>query len=119
MLAMILKPSPAASMTSPSIFSVAVESTPLASRTASMSSSRVGGRSARTVTSKSARRRRLASGISRVTSTLSGTARLPSLVLLEELTQDGLQDAAVSQVLDLDRRVDARPGLELLRLAGV
>src|SRR5215203_7285614 len=103
MLATILRPSPAAPMTSPSIFSVAVERTPLAPRTDSRSSSRVGGRSARTLTSKSSRRRRPASGISRVTRTLSGTTRLPSLVLLEELTQDGLQDAAVSQVLDLDR----------------
>src|SRR5215212_91200 len=115
MLAITLKPSPAVSITSPSIFSVAVERTPLAPRTASISSSRVGGRSKRTVTSKSSRRRRPASGISRVTRTLSGT--VASLILLEELAEDGLEDSAVSQVLHLDRRVDARPDLELPNLA--
>src|SRR5918995_503735 len=118
MLAMIRSPPPAASMTSPSIFSVAVARTPLAPPTASRSSSRVGGRSCRTVTSKPSRRRRPASGISRVTRTLSGTAA--SLAILpEELPEDGLQDAAVAQVLDLDRRVHAGPDLELFGLAVV
>src|ERR687894_112430 len=116
MLAMIRSPSPAASMTSPSIFSVAVARTPLAPLTASRSSSRVGGRSCRTVTSKPSRRRRPASGISRVTRTFSGTAASLAF-LLEELPEDGLQDTAVTQVLDLDRRIHARPDPELLRLA--
>src|ERR671916_1023852 len=120
MLATIFRPSPAASITSPSIFSVAVARTPFAPRTASRSSSREGGRSCRTVTSKSSRRRRPASGISRVTRTFSGTFASPSLaVLLEELPEDGLEDAAVTQVLDLDGRVHARLDLELLLLAVV
>src|ERR671916_2055680 len=118
MLATIFRPSPAASITSPSIFSVAVARTPLAPRTASRSSSRVGGRSCNTVTSKPSRRRRPASGISRVTRTFSGTAASLAF-LLEELPEDGLEDAAVTQVLDLDRRIHARPDPELLRLAFV
>src|SRR5918992_2278412 len=108
MFATTLRPSPAASMTSPSIFSVAVERTPFAPRTASRSSSRPGGRSRRTVTSKPSRRRRPAEGISRVTTTFKVC---PLTVLFEELAQDGLQDAAVLEVLDLHRRVHARPGL--------
>src|ERR671910_587195 len=92
MLAITRSPSPAASMTSPSIFSVAVARMPLAPRPAS--------------------------GISRVTRTLPGTAA--SLAILpEELPEDGLQDAAVAQVLDLDRRVHAGLDLELFGLAVV
>jgi hypothetical protein len=41
----------------------------------------------------------------------------PLGALLEELAQDGLEDAAVPEVLDLDRRVDAGLDLELLRIA--
>src|SRR5918997_4650627 len=118
MLAMIRSPSPAASMTSPSIFSVAVARTPLVPPTVSRSSSRVGGRSCRTVTSKPSSTRRPASGISRVTRTFSGTAASLA-VLLEEFPEDGLEDTAVAQVLDLDRRVHPRLDPELLRLAFV
>src|SRR5918992_421679 len=113
MLAMTFRPSPAASMTSPSIFSVAVERMPFAPRTASRSSPRSGGRSWSTLTSKPSSRRRPASGISRVTRTF----KVRPLILLEELAQHRLQDAAVPQVLDLHRRVHARPDPELSHLA--
>src|ERR687896_397020 len=109
MLAITFRPPPAASMTSPSIFSVAVERIPFAPRTASRSSPRSGGRSWSTLTSKPSSRRRPASGISRVTRTF----KVRPLILLEELAQHRLQDAAVPQVLDLHRRVHARPDPEL------
>jgi hypothetical protein len=43
----------------------------------------------------------------------------PLGAFLQELSEDGLQDAAVPQVLNLDRRVDAGLDLKLLRLAAV
>src|SRR5688572_11307182 len=122
MFARTLRSSPAASINSASTFSVTVERMPAAPRAASRSSSRAGGPSASTATSKSRRRRRPASGISRVTSTFSGMALLPILALIflfEHLAQDGLQDAAVTEVLDLDRGVHARFHLELLLFAFV
>src|SRR5918997_1095238 len=109
MLATASRPWPAASMTSPSILSVAVERTPFAPRTASRSSPRSGGRSWSTLTSKPSRRRSPASGISRVTRTF----KVRPLILLEELAQHRLQDATVPQILDLHRRVHARPDPEL------
>src|SRR3712207_4287575 len=116
MLAITSSPLPAASMSSPSIFSVAVERMPFAPRAASRSSSRPGGRSKSTLTSKPSSSLSPASGISRVTSTFSATSSLPPLgTLLEELAQYRLEDAAVPQVLDLDRRVDAGLDPELLR----
>src|ERR671933_2833717 len=133
MLATTLRPFPAASMNSASIFSVRVQRTPSTPRTASRSSSRPGGPSERTVTSKPSRRRSPASGISRVTRTftflsvpyLAGVASKSSPAqalpffgflgaLLEELPEDGLEDAAVPEVLDLHGRVHARLDLELL-----
>src|ERR671915_2456234 len=120
MLATTLKSSPAASISSPSTFSVAVESTPDTPRTASSSSSRSGGRSCRILTSKGSRARSPAAGISRVTRTFSGMAPPYFRALLfEHLSQYGLQDAAVAEVLDLDRGVHARLHLELLRFAFV
>src|SRR5215210_1398005 len=114
MLAITFSPSPAPSMTSASIFSVAVGRIPAAPRTASSSSSRSGGLTERTVTSKPSRRRSPASGISRVTRTLSGTDSSTSSLLFEHLAQDGLQDAPVTEVLDLDRRIYPRLYRELL-----
>src|SRR5215213_8147730 len=99
MLAITFNPSPAASMTSASIFSVTVGRMPSAPGTASSSSPRSGGLSERTVTSKPSRRRSPAFGL------------LPfrSLIFLSQhLAQDGLQDAAVTEVLDLDRGVHPR-----------
>src|SRR5919112_968679 len=104
-------------MNSPSIFSVTVERTPSAPLAASSRSSRSGGASERTLTSKSSRGRSPASGISRVTSTFSGTGSSlypVLLVLFEHLTQHGVQDAAVAQVFDLYGRVHARLDPELL-----
>src|SRR5215211_1420518 len=111
MLAITFSPSPAASMTSASIFSVTVGRMPATPRTASRSSPRSGGLSETTVTSKSRSRRSPASGISRVTRTFSGMRLLPTLALIflfEHLAQDGLQDAAVAEVFDLDRGVHPR-----------
>src|ERR687898_2350291 len=122
MLAITFSPSPAASMTSASIFSVTVGKMPATPRTASRSSPRSGGLSETTVTSKSRRRRSPASGISRVTSTFSGMRLLPLLALIflsEHLAQHGLQDAAVTEVLDLDRGVHAGLYPELLLFAFV
>src|ERR671913_1793777 len=117
MFAITFSPSPAASMTSASIFSVTVGKIPATPRAASRSSPRSGGLSETTVTSKSRRRRSPASGISRVTSTFSGMRLLPLLALIflsEHLAQHGLQDAAVTEVLDLDRGIHAHLYLELL-----
>src|ERR671910_125058 len=123
MLAITFRSSPAASMNSASICSVKVERTPAVPRAASRSSSRSGGASERTVTSKSSRGLSPASGISRVTSTFSGTGSSPLilvlLVLFEHLAQHGVQNAAVAEVLDLDRGVHARLDHELLGLAVV
>src|SRR5215211_6325464 len=121
MLATTLNPSPAASITSPSIFSVAVERTPDTPRTASSSSPRSGGRSCRTVTSKGSRTRSPASGISRVTSTFSGmdSSLFRALLLFEHLAQDGLQNTAITEVLDLDRGIYPCLYLELLLFAFV
>src|SRR3954466_2850989 len=117
-------------MNSASIFSVRVERTPLIPRAASRSSPRSGGRSERTVTSKSSRGRSPDSGISRVTRTfsfgsLSGGSWFTNSpvrglhssllgTLLEELPEDGLQDASVPKIPDLDRRVYTSLDLELL-----
>src|SRR5918993_2270882 len=121
MLAITFRSSPAASMNSASICSVKVERTPAMPRAASRSSSRSGGSSERTVTSKSSRGRSPASGISRVTRTFSGTGSAPLCyllnALLEKLPENGLQDTAVPEVLDLYRRVHPRLGLELPRFA--
>src|SRR3954470_22651514 len=135
MLATTLRSSPAAFMNSPSIFSVRVARTPLIPRAASRSSPRSGGRSERTVTSKSSRGRSPASGILRVTRTFSfnslsgGSWSInsperglhPFLLgtFLEELPEDGLQDASVPKILDLDRRVHPGLDLELLYVPAV
>src|SRR5918997_3629302 len=123
MLATTFRSSPAASISSASTFSVTVERMPAAPRAASRSSSRSGGSSERTVTSKSSRGRSPASGISRVRRTFSGTGSAPLCyllnALLEKLPENGLQDTAVPEVLDLYRRVHPRPGLELPGLAVV
>ena len=104
MLAMILKFSPAASITSPSIVSVAVERTPDAPLTASSSSSRSGGRSCRTLTSKDSRDAEPGLGDPTGNQNLLGHRLLHMRALLfEHLSQDGLQDAAVAEVLHLDR----------------
>src|ERR687890_1521287 len=123
MLAIAFKSSPAAFMNSASICSVKVERTPAVPRAASRSSSRSGGSSERTVTSKSSRGWSPASGISRVTRIFSGTGSAPLCyllnALLEKLSENGLQDTAVPEIFDLYRRVHPRPGLELPGLAVV
>src|ERR671911_44783 len=101
MLAITFRSSPAAFMNSASICSVKVERTPAVPRAASRSSSRSGGSSERTVTSKSSRGWSPASGISRVTRIFSGTGSAPLCyllnALLEKLPEDGLQDTAVPE----------------------
>src|ERR671912_1768358 len=122
MFATTLRSSPAASINSASTLSVTVERMPATPRAASRSSSRAGGPSASTVTSKPSRSWSPASGISRVTSTFSGMRLLPLLDLIflsEHLAQHGLQDAAVTEVLDLDRGVHAGLYPELLLFAFV
>src|SRR5215203_5683098 len=120
MLATTLRPSPAASINSASTFSVTVERMPAAPREALRSSSRVGGPSESTATSNPSRTRSPADGISRLTRTFSdmGSSRFLAL-LCEHLAQDGLQDAAITEVLDLDRGVHAGLYRELLLFAFV
>src|SRR5829696_2906598 len=120
MLAISLRPSPAASINSASTFSVTVERMPAAPREALRSSSRVGGPSESTATSNPSRTRSPADGISRLTRTFSdmGSSRFLAL-LCEHLAQDGLQDAAITEVLDLDRGVHAGLYRELLLFAFV
>src|ERR671912_749667 len=122
MFATTLRSSPAASINSASTLSVTVERMPADPRAASSSSARAGGPSASTATSKPRRSRRPASGITRVTSTLPGIRLLPIpdlIFLFEHLAQHGLEDAAVTEVLDFDRGVHARLDLELFALAFV
>src|SRR5215210_3087563 len=117
MLAITFRSSPAASMNSASICSVKVERTPamhgrLRGARRVPGEARRGG-SRRSLREDGARPRGShgSRGLSQALALLLSASLLNAL--LEKLPENGLQDTAVPEVLDLYRRVHPRPGLEL------